>query len=49
LFIAQNLPVLFFPNSDEIVAVSLKVGGPPGSWIALAQDMLYPQYWYLTK
>ena len=49
LFIAQNLPVLFFPNSDEIVAVSHKVGGPPGSWIALAEDMLYPQYWYLTK
>jgi len=48
-FLARDLPVLFFPNMDDIFAVSHKVGGPASSWLALAGGTWYPQYWYLTK
>jgi peptide/nickel transport system substrate-binding protein len=48
-FLTQNLPVLFFPNGDDIIAVSHRVSGTPSSWIALAENQAYPQYWYLAK
>jgi len=48
-FLAQNLPVLFFPSGDDIIAVSHRVSGPASSWLALAQAAQHPQYWYLTR
>jgi peptide/nickel transport system substrate-binding protein len=48
-YLTNNIPVLFFPNTDLIWAVSNKVGGTSQSFLALTQYALQAQYWYLHK
>ncbi len=48
-FLTSNPPALFLPQSDYIFAVSKKVGGSAASFLALTQQVEFPQYWYLTK
>jgi peptide/nickel transport system substrate-binding protein len=48
-YLTENVPILFFPNSDEIFAVSNKVGGPAASFLSATQYSPYYQYWYLNK
>ena len=48
-FLTANPPGLFMPNADYIYAVSKKIGGTPASFLALTQQVEFPQYWYLTK
>jgi peptide/nickel transport system substrate-binding protein len=48
-YLAKDLPMLFLPCADVIDAVSGKVGGTNNSFLAMTQDIFYPQYWYLKK
>jgi peptide/nickel transport system substrate-binding protein len=48
-YLAKDLPVLFLPCADVIDAVSNRVGGTSDSFLAMTQDIFYPQYWYLRK
>src|SRR6185437_8214512 len=48
-YLTRQIPVLFFPNTDLIWAVSNKVGGTSQSFLALTQYALQAQYWYLNK
>jgi peptide/nickel transport system substrate-binding protein len=48
-YLAKDLPVLYLPCADVIDAVSGKVGGTTDSFLAMTQDVFYPQYWYLKK
>ncbi len=48
-YLAKDVPVLFLPCADVIDAVSDKVGGTSDSFLAMTQDIFYPQYWYLKK
>jgi peptide/nickel transport system substrate-binding protein len=48
-YLAKDVPVLFLPCADVIDAVSNKIGGTNDSFLAMTQDIFYPQYWYLKK
>ena len=48
-YIAKNLPALFEPNQDLLIAVNNKVGGPADSFLALTAYQDFPQYWYIKK
>lgn len=48
-YLTRNLPALFMPNGDLIIAVKKNVGGTPDSMLAQTQYTWEPQYWYLTK
>ncbi|MHB8506715.1 MAG: ABC transporter substrate-binding protein, partial [Acidimicrobiales bacterium] len=48
-FLGQNLPGLFFPNPDNIIAVKDTIGGTTASMLAQTQYVWTPQYWYITK
>jgi peptide/nickel transport system substrate-binding protein len=45
----QTLPALWGANYDYIWAVSKRVGGTPGSLLALTQYTFWPQYWYIKR
>jgi len=46
-YLARDVPILFLPCADVIDAVSQKVDGTSDSFLAMTQDVFYPQYWYL--
>jgi peptide/nickel transport system substrate-binding protein len=46
---AEQVPALFLPNYDILLAVSNRVGGDPDSYLALTQLGLWPQYWWVNK
>jgi peptide/nickel transport system substrate-binding protein len=48
-YLAKDVPELFLPCADVLDAVSNKVGGTSDSFLAMTQDVFYPQYWYLKK
>jgi peptide/nickel transport system substrate-binding protein len=48
-YLAKDVPMLFLPCADVIDAISGKVGGTNDSFLAMTQDVFYPQYWYLKK
>jgi peptide/nickel transport system substrate-binding protein len=48
-YLAKDVPVLFLPCADVIDAVSNKIGGTTNSFLAMTQDVFYPQYWYVKK
>jgi peptide/nickel transport system substrate-binding protein len=48
-YLAKDVPALFLPCADVIDAVSSKIGGTNDSFLAMTQDIFYPQYWYLKK
>jgi len=48
-YLAKDLPILFLPCADVIDAVSNNVGGTSDSFLAMTQDVFYPQYWYVKK
>lgn len=48
-YLERDVPMLFLPCADVIDAVSNKVGGTHDSWLAMTQDVFYPQYWYLKR
>jgi peptide/nickel transport system substrate-binding protein len=48
-YLAKDLPMLFLPCADVIDAVGKKVGGTDDSFLAMTQDVFYPQYWYVKK
>jgi peptide/nickel transport system substrate-binding protein len=48
-YMGKNVPMLFLPCADVLDAVSNKVGGTTDSWLAMTQDVFYPQYWYLKN
>jgi ABC-type transport system substrate-binding protein len=48
-YLAKDLPMLFLPCADVIDAVSKRVGGTNDSFLAMTQDVFYPQYWYVKK
>lgn len=48
-YLAKDVPMLFLPCADVIDAVSKRVGGTDDSFLAMTQDIFYPQYWYVKK
>lgn len=48
-YLTKNLPALFLPNPDLVIAVKNNVGGTADSMLAQTQYTWEPQYWYLTK
>ncbi len=48
-FLTGNVPVLFQPNPDLIIAVKKGVSGTANSMLAQTQYTWEPQFWYLTK
>ncbi|HTW12884.1 MAG TPA: ABC transporter substrate-binding protein, partial [Solirubrobacteraceae bacterium] len=48
-YLAKDVPMLFLPCADVVDVVSNKVGGTSDSWLAMSQDVWYPQYWYVKK
>lgn len=48
-YLAKDVPMLFLPCADVIDAVSQRVGGTDDSFLAMTQDIFYPQYWYVKK
>jgi peptide/nickel transport system substrate-binding protein len=48
-FLTENLPVLFTPVPDDIVAWKPSVSGPPASFENLTQYDMTPEFWYLTS
>ena len=48
-YLAKDVPVLFLPCADVIDAVNGKVGGTSDSFLAMTQDIFYPQYWFVKK
>lgn len=47
-YLTANLPGLFMPNPDQIIAVKKGVGGTAESMLDQTQYVWAPQYWYLT-
>jgi peptide/nickel transport system substrate-binding protein len=45
-YLAKQVPAIFQPNQDLVVAWSKKLSGPPGSFSSLTQYRLSPEYWY---
>jgi len=48
-YITGSLPAIFQPNSDNVLAWSTKLSGPPESFSNMTQYRLSPEYWYFTK
>jgi peptide/nickel transport system substrate-binding protein len=48
-YLTKSQPVLFFPNSDYIDAVSKRIGGPPDAFLALTELTAYLQSFYIKK
>lgn len=48
-FLTRDLPALFLPDSDVVVAWSKKLSGPPDSFSGLTQSAFNPEAWYFTK
>jgi peptide/nickel transport system substrate-binding protein len=49
-YLAKDVPMLFLPCADVIDAVDNKlIGGTSDSFLAMTQDIFYPQYWYVKK
>jgi peptide/nickel transport system substrate-binding protein len=49
-FLTKDLPVFYFPNSDNLIAInSKKIGSSPDGWLTLTQQSTMPQYWYAVK
>ncbi len=48
-YLAKDVPMLFLPCADVLDAVSNKIGGTSDSFLAMTQDVFYPQYWYVKK
>jgi peptide/nickel transport system substrate-binding protein len=48
-YLAKQVPVLFLPCADVLDAVSNRIGGTSDSFLAMTQDVFYPQYWYVKK
>lgn len=48
-YLAKDVPMLFLACADVIDAVSKRVGGTNDSFLAMTQDVVYPQYWYVKK
>jgi hypothetical protein len=47
-FFSRNLPVLFFPDQDYMVAVNAKKMGSVAEdgWTTTTQTAFFPQYWF---
>jgi len=48
-FLTRDLPALFLPDSDTVVAWSKKLSGSPDSFSGLTQSSFTPESWYFTK
>ncbi|MBA8795702.1 peptide/nickel transport system substrate-binding protein [Friedmanniella endophytica] len=48
-FLSKDVPAIFQPNVDSVYAWSGKLSGPPGSFSALSQYRLNPEYWYFKQ
>ncbi len=48
-YLTEQLPAIFQPNTDNVLAFSTKLSGPPESFSTLTQYRLSPEYWYFTK
>jgi peptide/nickel transport system substrate-binding protein len=48
-YLVKDIPVLFMPNSDELLGIAKGVGGAADGFMALTQLQTLPQYFYLTK
>jgi peptide/nickel transport system substrate-binding protein len=48
-YLGQTLPALWGANYDYIWAVSKRIGGTPGSLLALTQYTFWPQYLFIKK
>jgi len=48
-YLAKDVPAIFMPNQDLLIAVNNKVGGPADSFLALTAYQTFPQYWYFKK
>ncbi|HEY2576024.1 MAG TPA: ABC transporter substrate-binding protein [Streptosporangiaceae bacterium] len=48
-FLTRDLPALFLPNTDVVVAWQNKLSGPPSSFAGLTQYAFTPEAWYFTK
>jgi peptide/nickel transport system substrate-binding protein len=49
-FLTKDLPVFYFPASDNLMAVNTKkIGSTPDGWLTLTQQSVFPQYWYSVK
>ncbi len=47
-YLTENQPVLFLPGADKVAVWTRNLSGPPGSFAALTQYYLDPEYWYFT-
>jgi peptide/nickel transport system substrate-binding protein len=47
-FLTKNLPAIFLPNNDQVIAWK-GISGPPDSFSAFTQYYFTPEYWYLTS
>jgi peptide/nickel transport system substrate-binding protein len=49
-YFAKQLPVLFMPDQDYLLAVNIKkVGGASDGWTDMTQQQFFPQFWYMLK
>jgi peptide/nickel transport system substrate-binding protein len=49
-FLEKDLPVFYFPSSDNLMAVNTKkIGSGPDGWLTMTQQSVFPQYWYAVK
>lgn len=48
-FLTRDLPALFLPDSDTVVAWSKKLSGDPDSFSGLTQSSFNPESWYFIK
>jgi peptide/nickel transport system substrate-binding protein len=49
-FFEKNLPLLYFPDQDYLLAVNTKkVGSQPDGWLSMTQEQWEPNYWYEVK
>jgi peptide/nickel transport system substrate-binding protein len=47
-YLTENQPVLFLPAADKVAVWTRNLSGPPGSFAALTQYYLDPEFWYFT-
>ncbi|MGH9043941.1 MAG: ABC transporter substrate-binding protein, partial [Acidimicrobiales bacterium] len=48
-FLERNLPGIFLPNPDAVIAWKSTLSGPPASFANLTQIELTPEYWHFTR
>jgi len=48
-YITQQLPALFQPLPDSVVAWKKTLSGPKDSFSSLTQYRLFPEFWYFTQ